>query len=195
MRLFVAVEIDQAVLGEAAATLAELRQRTARLAPRARVTWSSPDRLHLTLVFIGERDGSSTEAVMTALRPPIGLEAFDAEVAGLGAFPARGAPRVIWAGIAAGADRMVELQARVAACLAAAGVPPEARVYRPHLTLARVRDPAGLGVQALLEGVDRTRLGRTRVQEITLFESRLSPKGPTYLVLHRAALGARSTHG
>jgi hypothetical protein len=33
------------------------------------------------------------------------------------------------------------------------------------------------------------------VREITLFESRLSSKGSTYIRLHRTALGARGSHG
>ncbi len=62
--------------------------------------------------------------------------------------------------------------------------------YDPHLTLARVRDATGLEVPALLEGLAETEIGRMEVEAITLFESRLSPQGPTHTALQRTPLPA-----
>jgi 2'-5' RNA ligase len=67
-------------------------------------------------------------------------------------------------------------------------VAPEDRPYNPHLTLARVREAVGLRAAPLLDGVSEVVLGVTQVDAITLFESRLSPQGPTYVALHRTAL-------
>jgi len=72
--------------------------------------------------------------------------------------------------------------------LARAGIGAEERPYNPHLTLARVREAGGLRSVALLEGVGETTLGGTAVEAITLFESRLSPKGPTYVALQRTSV-------
>jgi 2'-5' RNA ligase len=55
------------------------------------------------------------------------------------------------------------------------------------LTLARVRDAKGLRTQTLFDGLDGT-LGATAVRTITLFQSRLSPKGPTYVALQSTRL-------
>ena len=185
MRLFVAIELEENVLRTAAGIAEELRRRTARLAPTARVTWLTPERLHVTLSFIGESDQAQASAIADCLRPPFDGPPFDLTVAGLGAFPERGSPRVLWAGIAAGRDRLLDLEAQLRARWARGRVPVDERPYRPHLTLARVREAAGLRAAALLEGLERTLLGTTPVEAITLFESRLSPKGPTYVALQR----------
>jgi 2'-5' RNA ligase len=109
-------------------------------------------------------------------------------VAGAGTFPTGGAPRVIWAGVSKGRDRMDAIEREVSARLAGVGVQPEDRPYSPHLTLARVRDAGGLRADTLLERHRAVELGATRVEAITLFESRLSPKGPTYVPLCRTPL-------
>ena len=64
------------------------------------------------------------------------------------------------------------------------------RPYSPHLTLARVREAAGLRSASLLDGLEDRSLGTTRIDAITLFQSRLSPKGPTYVPLLRTSLRA-----
>ena len=72
--------------------------------------------------------------------------------------------------------------------LAGCGVPRKDRRYRPHLTLARVRDAADLRAGMLLNGLIDRAFGRTLVDAITLFESRLSPRGPTYVPRQRTPL-------
>jgi 2'-5' RNA ligase len=83
---------------------------------------------------------------------------------------------------------LVDLEREVGARLAPCGFPPEDRPYRPHLTLARVREPEGLRTAPLVEGLADRTLGTARIAAITLFESRLSPKGPAYAPRARTAL-------
>ena len=68
------------------------------------------------------------------------------------------------------------------------GVPEESRPYSPHLTIARVREPAGLKAAMLLEGLVDVPFGVAHIDAITLFQSRLSPKGPRYIPLERISL-------
>jgi 2'-5' RNA ligase len=183
MRLFVAAEIDPALARELARVAGELRERVEARAPRARLTWIPADRLHFTVRFIGEVDEHRGAAVAAALAVPLPVAPFEVTVAGLGAFPPKGPPRVLWAGAREGRDGMARLEREVSARLATCGVPPEARAYSPHLTLARVRDPGGLRSPDVLAGAPQGAFGTSRVDTITLFESRLSPKGPAYLRL------------
>jgi 2'-5' RNA ligase len=197
VRLFVAVEIDATVAQRAAALGEALRRRAREAAPRARVTWVAADRLHVTVRFIGEVDERQATAIRAALAPRLELDAFDLVVAGAGAFPPKGPPRALFAGIAEGAEGLVAVEREVSARLVACGVPREDRAYRPHLTLARVREAAGLRSASLLEGAGAGTLGAMRADAITLFQSRLSPEGPTYEALQRtplrgAAVEARS---
>ena len=188
MRLFVGVELDATVASAATALIGELQRRAARLAPAARITWTAEERLHITVRFIGHADDALGRAIAGALEPPLKTAQFDLALGGAGAFPKSGAPRVLWAGIASGGAALHAVEREVTARLAAVGIPPEDRPYSPHLTLARVRDAAGLRAASLFEQVAETPLGTTRVEAITLFESRLSPKGPTYVPLQRTPL-------
>ncbi len=190
MRLFVAAEIDLLVARDLARVSEELRAHVKAQAPRARVTWVPADRLHFTIRFIGEVDDARAAALVTALEPPLQTAAFDLTIAGIGVFPPKGPPRVIWVGVSEGRDQMANLEQDVSARLATCGLEPEGREYSPHLTLARVRDAGGLRSRDAIDSAPRTAIGTTRIDAITLFQSHLSPKGPTYVPLHRTGLRA-----
>ena len=188
MRLFVAVEIAPTVAAGAAALIEELRRRAERLAPHARITWISEERLHVTVRFIGNVDEAKAEAIGAALQPPVDAVPFDLVLAGAGTFPRTGAPRVIWSGVVDGAGPLAAVERDITDRLKQKGVAAEPRDYRPHLTLARIRDAGGLKSSSLCRGLQDQMLGTTHVEAITLFESRLSPKGSTYVPLRKTLL-------
>ena len=187
MRLFVAIELSEAVAASALDLISRLRSTAAKLAPQSRITWLTAERLHITVRFIGQVEDSKSDAVRGVLAAVPG-ERFDLTIAGVGTFPPKGGPRVVWAGLTAGRPQLISLEKLVSARLLEAGVPPDERPFSPHLTLARVRDTKGLRAGTLVEPVRDLVLGSTPVDAITLFESRLSPKGPTYVALQRTAL-------
>ena len=188
MRLFIGVAIDPEVAAAASALSDELRRRVERQAPRARLTWIPAERLHLTVRFIGSADERLAMAVTSAMAPPLAAQPFALSLGGVGAFPRTGKPTVVWADIVAGGDALHTVEKEVTVRLEQVGIAPEARPYNPHLTLARVREPSGLKREPLFAGLERTTLGTTHVRAITLYESRLSPKGPTYLPLQQTVL-------
>ena len=189
MRLFVAVEIGEALAARAAELSRELQRRASLAAPRAKVTWIPAERLHLTVRFIGEVDDGRVSAIRDALEPPLGIGLFDVTLAGAGAFPGSGTPRVLWVGVTRGGEELRLAEREITSRLTMLGIPDGDRAYSPHLTLARVREPAGLRSARLLEGLTDRPLGTSRIDAITLFHSKLSPKGPTYTPLLRIALG------
>jgi 2'-5' RNA ligase len=194
MRLFVACETGPAVADAAAALIVDLQARVARLAPHARLTWVAKERLHFTVRFIGHVDPGRLPALREALSTPLGVAPFDAVVQGVGVFPDRRPPRVIWAGLRSGAADMAALARPVNARLDAL-VGGEAEELRPHLTLARVKEPHGLRAQPLLAGLEHVPLGATRVEAVTLFESRQASGGLQYVPLMRTALGGEGREG
>jgi 2'-5' RNA ligase len=145
----------------------------------------------VTVRFIGQADETRTQAIRSALGATIDAPVFDVTVEGVGAFPPKGPPRVFWAGLTDGRSGIIALERALSARLDAL-VAAEERQYSPHLTLARVKDPAGLQREALFEGLAARHFGRVHVDAITLFESRLSSKGPTYVPLQRTALRRRT---
>jgi 2'-5' RNA ligase len=190
VRLFVGVDVGPQVAEAFARVSDELRARAATLAPRARLTWVPPANAHVTVRFIGYVDDAKAQTIKDALAPPIAVAPFDLTVHGVGAFPPSGALRVVWAGLAGGVEALSAIAEDVSRRLDACGVAREERAYRPHLTLARVKEAGGLRARTLLEGFADRVFATTRVDAITLFESRLSPKGPTYVALQRIPLRA-----
>ena len=175
--------------GAAVELIGALQARVARLAPQARLTWVAKERLHFTLRFIGAVDEARGAALCDALAAPLHHPPFAAAVQGVGVFPDRRPPRVIWAGLRSGTSEMVALAHEVNARIAElVGDDPEE--MRPHLTLARVKEAQGLRSQDLLAGLETAALGVMRVEAVTLFESRQTGGRLQYVPLMKTALEA-----
>jgi RNA 2',3'-cyclic 3'-phosphodiesterase len=191
MRLFVGISIASAVLERIAECVDELRRRVEARAPRARISWVAADHLHVTVRFIGEAGETEAQRIASSLAPVLRVAPFDVAFQGVGTFPDRGAPRVFWAGIGAGAEQLMSIEREVTTRLVACGIDPEQRDYRPHVTLARVREHAGLSGRELLDGLADRSFGDSTVDAITLFQSRLSPRGSVYVPLQSTELRIR----
>jgi 2'-5' RNA ligase len=171
VRSFVAVEIPDAIRSE----VGRLQQDLKRSAEGVR--WVRPDRMHLTLVFLGEVENDYAEPAAGPLAEACGEHgAFEAALGGLGAFPNPSRARVAWVGMKQGGDALVRLQASVSRALEGMGYQPERRRFSPHLTLGRLRMP---GDVSRLVGRDFSGT-RFTVERVTLFKSVLRPEGPQY---------------
>lgn len=169
-----------------------LRCRLADARLRVDAKWVPRDNLHITLWFIGEVTDDRARAIRDALAPASAVPAFDVHLAGLSAFPPSGAPRVFWIGLRSGADAMAALNAEVGARLAPLGCEPERRPYSAHVTIARVKELASRSDAAGIRRIAHSLAadaGVSRVSAVTLFRSRLSPKGAAYEPLLRVPLG------
>jgi RNA 2',3'-cyclic 3'-phosphodiesterase len=139
----------QPVLDELEAAVAPLRPGWPAL------RWTGPPAWHLTLAFLGE----VSEDTAAALAPRLERAAhrhlsLSLCFAGSGAFPAAGRARVLWTGIHGDRAALTALARSVAAGARRAGAPPpdEGRRFRPHVTLARSREPAN--VRPLVRALD-----------------------------------------
>jgi len=188
VRLFIGVELNDQVR-EAAAQIGESLKR--ELGNRVDARWIPAANLHITLWFIGEVEDHRSEDLLRILNRPFDEPAFDIDVSGLGMFPPSGAPRVIWLGVRSGGEYLARLHSELAARIVPFGFEPERRPYSAHLTIARVKDVSrAIGYPAIRETA-RTApaaAGRCHVTNITVFRSRLSPKGPRYEALLRIPL-------
>lgn len=188
MRLFIAID-----LGAAARAAIHRRQRRLAAAPSvdaSALRFVREEHLHLTLVFLGGVDDGRVGEVKAALEPPVDDPPFVLGFGGIGVFPPRGAPRVLWLDVVEGREATIRLQASLAARLEAIGIPGEDRPFTPHVTLARWRKDGPRRRPVLPpEGGG---LPDVRVEAATLFESRLSDAGPAYTALVRTPLACRS---
>lgn len=191
MRLFIGVELDAPVRRAAEDVAIRVRERLHTLAPGLRAGWVAPANFHITLWFLGEVSEVRAEAIAAALRASaFPVAPFDLALDGCGAFPPSGAARVLWIGVRRGAAEMAALYAELGARLRPLGFEAERRGYSAHLTIARVKDPArgtGPAVRQTLAATPAD-CGITRVTAVTLFRSRLSPRGATYEPLLRVPL-------
>jgi RNA 2',3'-cyclic 3'-phosphodiesterase len=177
IRAFLALDLDE----DAKRRVIELMDRLKESV--AGVRWVRPEGLHLTLRFLGWTDS----AVLARIEQAASLAAracaaVEAPLAGLGLFPERGSPRVLWLGV----PLPPPLHALQRACEEAArreGKGPEDRAFHPHLTLGRWKDRAP---RPALPEVD---LGTAQVGQVTLYQSELRPSGAIYTPLRSFTLG------
>jgi 2'-5' RNA ligase len=140
--------------------------------------------MHVTLAFLGAVPDERLDDVVGAVRDAVaGHRPFSVSLATLGRFPPRGAPTVAWLGIGQGATEIAALAESVRRSLAAWSLPFDTKPFRPHLTLARVREHADRDeVRAIAAAIERGRVGALyfTTDAVSVVESVLSTKGPRY---------------
>jgi len=185
VRLFVAIDLDQSareLIGQTQHRLAEMLEAGRSL------KWVDPAHMHLTLAFLGEVAEPAVPPIVKALSVSLEARPFRAVFRGFGVFPPRGAPRVLWLGVADGASDVISTQQAVAGRLAEAGATLERRPFHPHLTLGRWRTSRPDAANHLLSAGPSTAIATISVDHVTLYRSQLTPAGPVHTSLARATL-------
>jgi 2'-5' RNA ligase len=139
--------------------------------------WQGDDQLHLTLAFAGEMGSAQADELIDALAE-VESAAFAAEVSGVGHFESKGAPTALWARVPP-SEPLARLQRRVERACRRAGLAPDKRGYKPHVTLARLPRSAG-PIGGWLAEHGTLRAGPWPVEGFTLYESHLRPEGALY---------------
>ena len=156
------------------------------------VRWTPADQLHMTLRFLGECEAERVTPLRALVRTAAsGTAPMDvAWQSTVGAFPQQRLPRVLWTGLAAGAEAVIALARRAEDGVMALGFQPEPRVFHPHVTLGRVVQPAQARAVGERLTACRARLQAPpcRLDTIALVESQLTPQGAVHTVLERAIL-------
>ena len=189
MRVFVAIDVGDAVRREAARVVAALAGKLEAVKKPPKVVWVKPAALHVTIKFIGEVDETKLDELRARLEPAVPLKPFDVRWRGIGTFPNNRHPRALWLGVIDGAAPLAELEAEVARRLAGSGAfELDDRALLPHLTLGRVK-MAGEGVDwpKLLQASE-VKHAVSRVERVSLYQSKLSQQGPHYTELVSAPL-------
>jgi 2'-5' RNA ligase len=182
MRLFVSVDVDD---------LAEEVQHVQEPFHLDGLDPTDPEQAHVTLEFLGDVDGGELDALTDALAAGVddaGVDPFDAELGGYGVFPTLDYISVVWLGVGEGGAELTRLHEAVEDRTTALGFEPEDHEFTPHVTLARMDHAANKDrVQELVRERDPD-AGTTRVEEIHLTESTLTPSGPEYETVERFPL-------
>ena len=183
MRLFVAIPLPLTLATAAFTVLPDI--------PALRRV--RPELMHVTLAFLGavpdERLGEVVSAVTGAAT---GRRAFPVSLDTVGRFPSGGAPTVAWLGVGEGAAEMTALAESVRRSLATGSLPFDAKPFRPHVTLARVRERASSDeVREIAATIERARTPALQftADAAIIVESVVSSKGPRYTARAAVPLG------
>ncbi len=185
MRLFIAINLPES-------ERQAIHHATAPLREAARsVTWVAPECIHLTMKFLGDQRPEAVASVREALgavarrfQPP------RLDIGGMGAFPHLRAPKIFWMGI--GGDPKLELLHHdLEVACEALGHEVDARPFRPHITLGRVkRDMTSDQVGTLARLATNVRYrAAIDARSIDVMQSELSSTGPRYTLLAAVPLG------
>jgi 2'-5' RNA ligase len=159
-------------------------------AQAAGIRWVKPDKLHITLSFLGEVDASRVESIVEGGRG-IGSrhDPIKAVVSGTGVFPTWRRPRVVWLGIS-DAGALIQLGTDVQHVCASLGFSPD-NPFRAHLTIGRVIRPLSRQQRDVLRKSLETPVGPYpfEVTRVSLLQSRLGAAGSVYNEIASFPLG------
>jgi 2'-5' RNA ligase len=168
-RLFVSIELPQSVT-----------RLLAGFDPKMRgVRWLAPEQKQQTHSFLGNVSNDAEQALKRNLGA-FAWKAFFLPISGLGKFPGKGSPNVLWVGVGTGHPHLFQLHKRVQEAALGAGLEPDLRSFHPHVTLARCRDVSEESVRPFLRSHAGFDAGMVHVETFSLNSSTLTPAGSVY---------------
>ena len=188
VRLFLALNLNAGTLNNLAKTIGELNNDF----PDAR--WCKKNAMHLTLRFFGTiplisvvEIGKAVKSVVSKMNP------IRFEVKGVGGFPSLENPRILWAGVTDGKEKIIRLAQNLSDALEEYDFIPERKKFVPHITLARFkRGRKNIdGPTSLPAHLTEKSFGLTETNELLLYSSDLTENGPLYSVVDRWKFGKR----
>lgn len=174
-----AVDLDEPAIRERIIAAQQSLEQT-----RASLKIVNPEIMHLTLRFLGEIPQATVEHVKAAMNE-LKFRGFDAQFAGLGAFPNLRRISVIWVGLTRGQEELSAIFHQLEPRFRKVGLPPDDKGFSPHMTIARVRSGANReSLATFIESMRESDFGKMAVKAVRLKKSTLTPKGPIYTTIH-----------
>ncbi|MFH1646044.1 MAG: RNA 2',3'-cyclic phosphodiesterase [Candidatus Omnitrophota bacterium] len=184
MRTFIAIDINEDSKKELADLILNLKKT------ENNIKWVEPRNIHLTLKFLGNVSDELIEKIKIELKKiSKSHKAFEMHLAQAGVFPKLTSPRVLWVGTDEGNEEILKLQSKIEDSMERLGLKKETRPFFTHTTLGRVK-----------ELKEKTKLTKkiekennfssqyiNHIDKITLYQSKLTPKGPIYSVIEEFA--------
>jgi len=143
-----------------------------------------PDKLHLTLRFLGDTDEKKIPDIDRLMKKSAEAnKVFTLNIKNTGVFGSSYNPRVIWFGIDNN-EYLTHLHKRIETDLTKVGFFPDRQNFVPHLTLSRIKQLKDLKLFQKIIGEFREKeIMKQDVIEFSLIESILMKEGPIYNTL------------
>jgi RNA 2',3'-cyclic 3'-phosphodiesterase len=176
-RIFVAVDISDDVRRKVSTYIQELREEFSNL----RVGWEKTEKLHLTLKFLGDSDENQIEKLREIVRNIAGqVSKFSLKIAETGVFPSPRNARILWIDVKDEKGSLAKINRLLETECEKIGFSKERKNYKPHLTIARLRDVGKSKELAEKHLRKEFKPAEFEVAEIVIYESRLQPAGSIY---------------
>jgi 2'-5' RNA ligase len=177
IRAFIAIKISQEIQEKLAKIQKKLKQADAH------ISWVKSENIHLTLQFLGNIEDSQVQAIEAQLRESVkAVLPFQLQVGYAGAFPNLRYPQVVWIGVSDDdTDSLKTLQEEIGSRLRPLGFQQEGGLFKPHLTLGRVRSQKNKSnLLRAIESIVNIWVGEIAVDAVYLIKSELKPTGAEY---------------
>ncbi len=142
-----------------------------------------PENIHITMRFLGNIQPDMVDKIYSEMKQ-VTFTPFEVEIQGIGVFPTLKYPRVIWAGIQKGAEKLEDIFNQLEPRLQKLGFKPDPKGFSPHITIARVR--TGRNKTELANRINELanyEFGVLKANCLSLKKSALTPQGPIYSTL------------
>jgi len=157
--------------------------------------WVKADNIHLTIVFLGDIRQEDLIPMRKEIRDVCTQnQAFEISLRGIGLFPNRRRPRVIWLGLDGELEEMSGFRDELQGRLVSFGIKAENRGFQPHITLGRFRKPDRIDSDqsGILSGYEELQGPAGQLNELIMFRSELKPGGAVYSVIDSWPLSSSS---
>jgi 2'-5' RNA ligase len=179
LRLFIAAPIPTDISRNLECIISDFKKTGAD------IKWMKPESIHITLKFLGETEENRLPEIISAIeRLEIKKSGLEAEVKGIGFFPDKKRPRIIWAGLEENSPFLAKAVSILDSAMSTLGFESENRRFSPHLTIGRFRSNRGLAM--LIDETEKMKsssFGSFPIIEFNLYSSTLKPSGAEYKVL------------
>lgn len=202
MRTFIAIELPATLHAQIAWTQRQLRAHLHAHQVVDCLNWSAPDKMHITLRFLGETTAAQSAQLAHEFAPMVKQQRrLSLGLQGVGCFPNFRTPNVVWLGLMGAVAELQLLQTHIERLVQAIGFVPESRPFSPHLTIARAQRNADRTQLRMVGEALRIFTQRPAVQEaansatvfdvteLVYMQSELRPEGARYTPLHHFVLG------
>ena len=184
-RIFTAIDISDEVRRKVSAYIENLRGEFWQI----RVGWEKPEKLHLTLKFLGDIDNEQlknlTEVVEKTARQ---ISDFKLRISDTGVFPSPRNARILWLGLKDERGSLQSLNEILESECEAVGFAREKRNFKAHLTIARLREPQKSRELAQKHLQNEFEAVEFEAREVVIYESKLLLQGSVYSVVSKHKL-------
>ncbi len=168
MRFFIALEIPESSRNQ----LEVVQKEMEFIIPGIRLT--NPDKLHLTIAFLGERPEKIRDALTQIIRDSVtNIPPFTITPAYIDGFPNLHNADVFWVGVKGDIDKLMVVRERIKDGLISLGLDTNEKRYIPHISIGKINDSFHLQPQQekRLQEIMMEDFAPICISSIKLFES------------------------